>query len=557
MDAAFKGVEGLVFNMDDYEVREPLGDDYTTGKMPIKVVVGNTQGSTTHLTAYVDVVESVPAPDFEDLSMDYDMPEPFQYLEGGVCQMYTTKPDEDGKVTLVKLVTLPKRAKMREIRASCAGSLFSLVTPPGKAATKLRAVVHYIGLRLGGPAFTSVTLDVKGKKEKEPRVSYEGLRSGFEYIYKFGPRGNDQNQMTQWAEMEVVRDDSPIHDWRVELVKESLRNLTSGGNTARPQTYYPVTLRDIKSHVLVDLVVPILQICKEHGVIWCGLSGVGKTQISRAIALGLSEYFVHLDDRTDLTPSFKSGNNLDFFRGDASLWDIGHQHFMKMLAPMFSCNSTQEDIMAVVKRAYTIIMGEHRVYIRPPSASRRANVHTIGYWPKTGDKPDLLSPSGIEKLKSFRKDNTFRPQSEQEDRQWTHRFITLILRGEPLPDKWPEVFSCRSAAHFDEFGKLLEVDHKEWKPSLKAMLAASSLPPKAHEPEKVEPKDEEMPKEEDLQPPSKKHRVTHLDDPDADPISEFEDEGTLERVVSQALAEMAAELGTEEVVGQIVPTESD
>eukprot|EP00971_Amphidinium_carterae_P234358 4650266-Amphidinium_carterae.1 len=65
----------------------------------------------------------------------------------------------------------------------------------------------------------------------------------------------------------------------------------------------------------MDLVVPVLNLVKENGVIWCGLSGVGKTQLSRAIAMALSEYYVNVDGRGDLTPSFKSGNNLDFFRG--------------------------------------------------------------------------------------------------------------------------------------------------------------------------------------------------------------------------------------------------
>eukprot|EP00971_Amphidinium_carterae_P002514 50019-Amphidinium_carterae.1 len=70
--------------------------------------------------------------------------------------------------------------------------------------------------------------------------------------------------MTMWAELEVGREDSTnwttIFDWRVELVKEILRNFTSGGYTARPQTYYPITLRDIKASILIDLVIPVLNL---------------------------------------------------------------------------------------------------------------------------------------------------------------------------------------------------------------------------------------------------------------------------------------------------------
>eukprot|EP00971_Amphidinium_carterae_P336441 6472813-Amphidinium_carterae.1 len=56
---------------------------------------------------------------------------------------------------------------------------------------------------------------------------------------------------------------------------------------------------------------------------------------------------------------------------DASPFGLKHEKFMKMVAPMFSQNSTQEDIMAVMKRANTVVLGQHRVYVRKPGASKK------------------------------------------------------------------------------------------------------------------------------------------------------------------------------------------
>ena len=115
--------------------------------------------------------------------------------------------------------------------------------------------------------------------------------------------------------MERSRPESPLHGWTAGIIKESLGNLSRGRTTAQPQKFYPITLRDIRGPILNDLVVPFLRKVGEHGMIWAGRSGVGKTPLSRAIAMAISEYHVHKSCRPEIVPHFRSGNNLDFFRG--------------------------------------------------------------------------------------------------------------------------------------------------------------------------------------------------------------------------------------------------
>ena len=73
---------------------------------------------------------------------------------------------------------------------------------------------------------------------------------------------------------------------------------------------------------------------------------------------------------------------------------------MTMLMPMFPPRSITQDIMAIVKRAFAIIFGEHRIYVRAPSSSQKAPIKVYQYWPQR-EEHDLLLESGIAKLKDF------------------------------------------------------------------------------------------------------------------------------------------------------------
>eukprot|EP00971_Amphidinium_carterae_P272690 5411852-Amphidinium_carterae.1 len=124
--------------------------------------------------------------------------------------------------------------------------------------------------------------------------------------------------------------------------------------------------------------------------------------------------------------------------------------------------------MAVMKRASSVILGAQHIYVRPPSASP---VHLFSYWP-AGKDADLLSECGIEKLRFFRKNNTFRPETDSADRAWTHCFITLVSRGEPMPNKYPELFTSSSETVLDNAGRMVSIRHVKRKPSLDAPIAA-------------------------------------------------------------------------------------
>ena len=312
MDRAFHAVVGQNLVKNDEHVSMPAVDpEFTIHDFPISPM----QGKSAYLVGYVEVVDDVDYIDFAGANFDeMKLRDPFRFPEGGRTQYYTTGAVR-GKVTLVKFVSFDQKAAVKHIREHAVGRLYSLRMMAGYAPRLCQMAVHYIGSRLGGPSYVSFVLD-QTKKNPQPQLrSPDELVEGFAYIKEFGPLGSDENQNVEWAETQRATQESPLHGWSVGLIKESLGNITRGRTTAQAQKYYPVTLKDIKSPILQDLVIPFLARSGEHGAIWAGASGVGKTPLSRAIAMALSEFHIGNSTRAELDPHFRAGNHLDFFRG--------------------------------------------------------------------------------------------------------------------------------------------------------------------------------------------------------------------------------------------------
>ena len=553
LQRAFQSVLGhTMIKNESYQVVPPMGDSFSISDLPISSMAGKT----THPVAYVEIIELMEEPSFDGLDVNAEViPDPFRFAMGGTPQYYTTKPIEN-KIYLIKLVSFDGRTNHKLIRDSSIGDLYTLKMIKGHAPRHVQTAIHYMCLRMGGKAYVDQTLEMKNKAEKVRTP--EELRLGFDHIKEYGPLGTDENQNVEWAESQRADIESPLYGWNASIIKESLGNITRGRATAQAQKYYPVTLKDVKSAVLQDLVIPFLAKSGEHGAIWAGASGIGKTPLSRAIAMALSEYHIHEHTRAELVPHFRAGNHLDFFRGaigtifGPSIYDDGepadnrpgdlktfldpsepevrikkgknqkpkghkyrvhrcetlmrllsthvggcarfghhqsrqlctnafdsaaepdatnnavmtHKEFMTMLMPMFPPRSTTQDIMAIVKRAFAIVFGEHRIYVRAPSASQKAPIKVFQYWPQR-EEHDLLLESGIAKLKDFRAGSNDPPATDMEDRQWQLRLLKLVLNGADIPK-----FKFGQVTEMDETGVVVSRSSYDRKPDLVAAVQA-------------------------------------------------------------------------------------
>ena len=218
--------------------------------------------------------------------------------------------------TLVYVVNFDIRCNAKMIRDAFEGDFYQLNLPKGCSPRLTTHLLHFIGTRMGGPSLTDITLTEPDKKPTKSRAYW---KEGFAFIKKHGPMGTDLNQNVEWTQYQIHDPASPIFNWPAGLVKESLRNLTSGKSTAASHSIYPLTLRDVKTHILQTIAIPYIKISAEHGLFLLGRSGIGKTPFSRILALALSDFNIQRDQVEDKEPSYQCGNDLDFFRSSPGL----------------------------------------------------------------------------------------------------------------------------------------------------------------------------------------------------------------------------------------------
>eukprot|EP00971_Amphidinium_carterae_P249130 4945204-Amphidinium_carterae.1 len=129
-------------------------------------------------------------------------------------------------------------------------------------------------------------------------------------------------------EKEIRSADSPLFEWERSLVREAIRNKQTARGLADDITAFPVTLRDFNSWVLNCVLKRILPFAMEGSFVFLGKSGCGKTPLAGALAMALSSFHIERLG-LDTKPSFRTSNNMDFFRGEPGevhvpfIWDDG------------------------------------------------------------------------------------------------------------------------------------------------------------------------------------------------------------------------------------------
>ena len=127
--------------------------------------------------------------------------------------------------------------------------------------------------------------------------------------------------------------------------------------------------------------------------------------------------------------------------------------------------AAQEDILAVMKRAYVVIFGRRCVFVREPSPSTKASVKRFAYWPPD-EAHDLLTTDGVCKLGRLRLGDKSAPPNDAENRMWQLKFIQLILK-----DEVPTI-QCHVKNYLDDKGCILDKVYIDEKPDI-----AAELPP--------------------------------------------------------------------------------
>ena len=240
------------------------------------------------------------------------------YEESFRMQAFLIKPTQsDHKTYLLKHLNFGKKLDVRKIKALCVG--------------ELRTLDYGGNFRAGLPAFQTQVLQVQGiaivnceleeapKKNVPAKKAPSDLQVGFDYIRKEGPRTNCNNKQTEWTEIEIHRPDSPIFGWSAGLVEKSLKGYASSNVFAEPVTQFYMTMYDLQGWFLDDVLIPLLPHLQHKSLVMVGLAEKGKTPTAQAIAMAFAEYWLLVDGKDDLAPSFRISNSLDHLRGEPGM----------------------------------------------------------------------------------------------------------------------------------------------------------------------------------------------------------------------------------------------
>ena len=207
------------------------------------------------------------------------------------------------------------RTSVKAILSALRSDTFMVDVAVVSGHNKVPVVLQHLFTGLGGNQVLDCTLTATSiKKSNKPSASQQTLQDGFLFIKDNGPRSNNQNQMTEWCEMQIVEGSgSVIEGWSRDLVMSSLKNYASGSMASTSLMEYPVTLRDVRRWVLDEVVVPFLKVAPEHRLILQGQTGIGKTPLARALAMSISQHYIS-EEGLEAEPSIRSCAVLDMLR---------------------------------------------------------------------------------------------------------------------------------------------------------------------------------------------------------------------------------------------------
>ena len=204
---------------------------------------------------------------------------------------------------------------MRGLQRVATGDLFTI--DYGKNFRSGSQGFQYLLEKVADYAIPAFQFTAKPKSKCKEKSA---LEQGFSYIQSEGPRSNMNNQWTEWAEIEVNREGSPIYGWNTSLVKESLKGYATGNVFVQPTFNFYLTMHDLSAWFLEDVIFPLLPDMKNKTLVLLGNAGAGKTPAASAIAMAFSEYWLLRGDTAEnMQPSFRIASSFDQLRGEPGL----------------------------------------------------------------------------------------------------------------------------------------------------------------------------------------------------------------------------------------------
>lgn len=435
-----------------------------------------------------------------------ELPEPFGAKQDPLFP-YTMQlvvlDQDDGKKTILKhIFTEGIKVAADQVQRMCFG--LAMQINYGKNFRDGGRGFNYLLDQLGGwqARYVKLVPNLKGSAKVSKDV--ESIKAGYDYLRKCGPRGNNSLEQSEWAEIQVVTEGSPLYGWSAAAVESRLRTLSAASSTARTVEMFPLTLKDVAGWFLDDVLYKILPCLLTSSVIFLGKPGRGKSPVMRILCFLFSKYWIQEDGRDDLKPSMRVANKLDYFRGepgskykplafddgllhkqgmddlkayhdmtdeDAQAWArwggskfemnqlrvsganpidenaethpkcstgamMSHECFLKLIKPSIHPDASDDDVMAVLKRASVVVATDAWIYVRLHGAEP-CDVPRFMYPGQQEHEKVFLASECKAVYQAYKKGSRDTPGNYDEDMAWSLTALRMLLHtGKVPPRTW-------------------------------------------------------------------------------------------------------------------------
>ena len=305
----------------EHPVGRALEPTHELSVLPLKPIDGNTKLKVIVEKVLFEPKEGECLNTIADLVSNkcyQDLPKPLA-LKDALPMSFTLqlvfRKQNDTTYEVLKHYTFSQKIDIRMMQQVASGDLFFI--DYGKNFRSGSQGFQYLLERVADYAVLAFQFTAKPKNKSKDKSA---LEQGFSYIQSEGPKSNMNNQWTEWAEIEVNREESPIYGWSTGLVKESLKGYATGNVFVQPTFNFYLTMHDLSAWFLEDVIFPLLPDMKNKTLVLLGNAGAGKTPAASAIAMAFSEYWLlRGGSAEDMQPNFRLASSFDQLRGEPGL----------------------------------------------------------------------------------------------------------------------------------------------------------------------------------------------------------------------------------------------
>ena len=121
---------------------------------------------------------------------------------------------------------------------------------------------------LGGFCLVANTLNA-AEVEKKLLTEAE-IDAGYDYIEQNAPLSVTNNTLARWIMKQKNSPESPVFGWLETKIREAANDIITGKSLAKLVEDYPLTLKQLRNWVSIDIVAPCIKASKEKAIYLVG-----------------------------------------------------------------------------------------------------------------------------------------------------------------------------------------------------------------------------------------------------------------------------------------------